>query len=256
MTIFIIIACILLAIIGVLFIIRLSSRVSERQNEADIEQRGRIGEEEVAEILSANVYENGIVLNNFLFADGKTTAQIDHIMVDERGVFVIETKNYSGYIFGKESDEQWTQVLAYGEQKNRFYNPIRQNNTHIKHLKRYLPQGTPVYSFVIFVQNNAEHIKSNEVLNLEELPSNLMNCPNLISAKQVDKIKSTLLALGNNSEVSEEEHIENIQMAQHKIAHNICPRCNGRLVERTNRKTGEKFYGCENYPKCKFIKRF
>jgi len=30
------------------------------------------------------------------------------------------------------------------------------------------------------------------------------------------------------------------------------PYCNGRLVIRTNRNTGQKFIGCENYPKCKY----
>lgn len=231
-------------------------RATGRHVEANAEQRGRIGEEEVTDVLIGSVHKSGFILNNVLFSDGNTSIQIDHILVDERGVFVIETKNYSGWIFGKESDEKWTQVLARGEQKNTFYNPIRQNNTHITHLKRFLPEGTPVCSYVVMVQNNAENIRSDEVVDLEQLRPTLKNCPNLISTAQIEKIKEVLLNLVNDSAVSEEEHVKNIRATQQKIAHNICPRCNGRLVERTNHKTGEKFYGCENYPQCKFIKRF
>lgn len=55
------------------------------------------------------------------------TTQIDHLVVSPHGVFVIETKNVSGWIFGREEQQQWTQVLY--RRKSRFFNPIRQNYT-------------------------------------------------------------------------------------------------------------------------------
>lgn len=71
-----------------------------------------------------------IVSNN-----GNTT-QIDHIVINPRGVFVIETKNYSGEIYGSENQREWTQVLAYGNVKNKLYNPLKQNATHVYNVKR------------------------------------------------------------------------------------------------------------------------
>ena len=51
--------------------------------------------------------------------------------------------------------------------------------------------------------------------------------------------------------MSNREHVANIKETQEDLQNGICPRCGGQLVERTG-KYGE-FFGCENYPKCKFI---
>ena len=60
--------------------------------------------------------------------DGATT-QIDHILVSRFGVFVIETKDYQGWIFAGATDRNWTQVLY--RAKFRFQNPIHQNYKHV-----------------------------------------------------------------------------------------------------------------------------
>lgn len=70
--------------------------------------------------------------------DGKTT-EIDLIMLHETGIYVFESKNYSGWIFGDEKNKTWTQTLN-GNQKNKFFNPIWQNNTHINALSFILPE--------------------------------------------------------------------------------------------------------------------
>lgn len=60
------------------------------------------------------------------------TTQIDHVVVSRYGIFVVETKNYTGWIFGKERDAQWTQQIY--KRKERFQNPLRQNYKHTKTL--------------------------------------------------------------------------------------------------------------------------
>lgn len=83
------------------------------------------------------------------------TSEIDVMLLTQRGIFVIESKFYSGWIFGNEIDQYWTASLPNGE-KNRFYNPIKQNKTHIKWLKEYIQSkdkkyaGIPVYSLIVF----------------------------------------------------------------------------------------------------------
>lgn len=57
------------------------------------------------------------------------TAQIDHIIVSRFGIFVVETKNYRGAIYGSGQDRTWKQVI--GRQKNSFRNPLRQNYCHV-----------------------------------------------------------------------------------------------------------------------------
>ena len=79
-------------------------------------------------------------------------AQIDLVAVTEVGIIVFEVKDYSGWIYGKGNQSQWTQVLAYGKEKYRFYNPIMQNNKHIAELKKSLnhSDNVPYYSIVLF----------------------------------------------------------------------------------------------------------
>ena len=81
--------------------------------------------------LDKNVYHrlNGITLPR---ANGDST-QIDHIIVSVYGIFVIETKNYKGWIYGSEKQKQWTQAFPNGS-KFKFQNPLRQNYLHIKTL--------------------------------------------------------------------------------------------------------------------------
>jgi restriction system protein len=97
--------------------------------------KGRIGEAFVSvaalKRLDPKVYRvfNDLVLPR---PDGKGTTQIDHIVVSPFGIFVIETKNYEGWIFGDENSRQWTQVI-YGK-KSRFQNPLHQNALHVRAL--------------------------------------------------------------------------------------------------------------------------
>lgn len=68
--------------------------------------------------------------------DGKGTTQIDHLVVSRFGMFVIETKNYRGWIFGGEKQRQWTQSIY--KSKHKFQNPLHQNALHINALTKYL----------------------------------------------------------------------------------------------------------------------
>ena len=78
--------------------------------------------------------------------------EIDVMFICQKGIFVFESKNYSGWIFGNEKDQYWTASLA-GGQKNRFYNPIKQNRTHLKWLSNYLNAfdlEVPLFSVIVF----------------------------------------------------------------------------------------------------------
>lgn len=75
------------------------------------------------------------------------TTEIDMLMLSAKGLFVFESKNYSGWIFGSERQPEWYQTLPHGRGRSRkeaFYNPIMQNHTHIRHLQELLGADLPI----------------------------------------------------------------------------------------------------------------
>lgn len=82
---------------------------------------------------------------------GKTT-EIDVLMIYKSGIYVLESKNYSGWIFGSEASKNWTQTLPGKTKahKEQFYNPIMQNRTHIRWLKNIIGNNVSVYSIIVF----------------------------------------------------------------------------------------------------------
>lgn len=92
------------------------------------------------------------VLFNVYLPKGKgKTTEIDVIFLHETGVYVIESKNYSGWIFGNENNFKWMQTFP-GGKKFPFYNPIKQNATHISALQTLLPSVhlDSYKSFIVF----------------------------------------------------------------------------------------------------------
>ena len=82
-------------------------------------------------------------------------SQIDLVVATPQGLVVIEVKDYSGWLFGNARQCYWTQILNYGQEKYRFYNPIMQNAGHIKALKEQSEQiaRLPIYNIVLFDGN-------------------------------------------------------------------------------------------------------
>jgi hypothetical protein len=92
-----------------------------------------LGEALVANAINSGFARPHVLLNNVTIETEAGTAQIDHVLVADTGIFVIETKHYSGWIFGDPDASQWTQVIY--KKKTKFPNPIRQNHGHVKALQ-------------------------------------------------------------------------------------------------------------------------
>ena len=212
--------------------------------------RGKRGENKVRWVISETIENEQYVINDIILVNEGKSSQIDHIVINPRGIFVIETKNYSGEIYGSENQREWPQVLAYGKVKNKLYNPLKQNATHIYNVKKIVGR-LPVYSLVVFVQNNTHNIYAKGVIPLSALKTTLQSGEIVLTVEQMQTAYNLLLS--NQSDISTKEHVQNIRKQQHNLELGICPRCGGTLVLR-NGKYGE-FWGCSNYPKCKFIKK-
>jgi hypothetical protein len=91
------------------------------------------------------------LLNHITLRLHDGTTQIDHILVSRFGVFVIETKDYNGWIFANPKHATWTQVLY--RLKFKFQNPIFQNFRHVKSVESLLDFLPPnaIKSAVVFV---------------------------------------------------------------------------------------------------------
>ena len=99
--------------------------------------KGVFGEFTVNIILKFSLpKEKYILLKNITFPTEDGTTQIDHVVVSKFGVFVIETKNMKGWIFGSINQKQWTQKIF--KHSNKFQNPIHQNYKHLKTLEKAL----------------------------------------------------------------------------------------------------------------------
>ena len=108
------------------------------------ENIGKMGERRVARKLNwlSNEY---ITLNDVLLPTRYGTTQIDHIVVSPYGIFIIETKNYKGWIFGYQDSEEWKQSLlgkkrrwGWSSEQHKFRNPIRQNLAHFRAVRDIL----------------------------------------------------------------------------------------------------------------------
>ncbi|MBO7313401.1 MAG: NERD domain-containing protein, partial [Alistipes sp.] len=108
------------------------------------ENIGKLGEKRVAQKLNwlSNEY---ITLNDVLLPTRYGTTQIDHIVVSPYAIFVIETKNYNGWIFGHQDSEEWKQSLlgkktlwGWSSEQHKFRNPIRQNLAHFRAVRDLL----------------------------------------------------------------------------------------------------------------------
>lgn len=109
----------------------------------------------ILRLLKAGVSPRTIFHDLYVEKSDGRFSQIDLVVATSAGIVVFEVKDYSGWIFGNGRHEQWTQVLAYGREKHRFYNPIMQNGRHIKELRKQLWQfeKIPFFSVIVFDGN-------------------------------------------------------------------------------------------------------
>lgn len=217
---------------------------------------GKRGEWLVTQELGRTKEDLQYVVNDLLFKVGQEkSCQIDHVFINENGIWVIETKNYSGLICGNEKWQEWTQVLANGKEKHRFYNPVKQNRTHIHNLSELLKIDEDiVFGAVVFLRSaDLSRVSASGVYTIRQIAVIKKTKTGVVlTPEQMKEYYCKLIELKNSNDIDLSEHIKNIRHKQELLQDGICPRCGGRLVLRSG-KNGQ-FYGCSNYPKCKFTK--
>ncbi len=219
--------------------------------------RGKQGENSVARILKKLPKQEYYVVNDVILPTPYGSSQIDHIVVSPYGIFVIETKNYSGRIYGSEHSEYWTKNV-YGH-KYDFYNPILQNTGHITALRKNLKdyRSLPLFSIVAFSRQASLDVSIQDaiVVYWNQIPKVIRQFWEIkLSPEQVEAIYDEIVAINQASASIRKNHGQSIRSAKDRkfdaISSGRCPRCGGKLVARTGRYGN--FYGCSNYPNCKY----
>ena len=114
---------------------------------------GNLGEAKVANTLSRLSHPH-VLLNNVTLPTDSGTTQIDHILVTESGLFIIETKHYQGWILGRPRDDYWTQVIY--RKKSRFRNPLLQNYGHVKTVQSLFKLPESAFTGLVVFSRDAE----------------------------------------------------------------------------------------------------
>jgi hypothetical protein len=210
--------------------------------------------------LDGDVYRD---VNNVTIATSNGTTQIDHIIVSRYGIFVIETKNMEGWIFGTQSQPRWTQ--SFRKSRFQFQNPLHQNHRHIKALEEFLGLPANVFhSIVCFTGETCEFktpmpdnvIKGGPFQYIKAKTEVLF--PDEQVVEIVQAIKSGMRPknfLGLSTRETKREHLASLKERHDSTT--TCPKCGGDLVLRTvkrGEKAGEQFYGCAKFPACRFMR--
>lgn len=175
----------------------------------------------VLKLLKYKIHPQAIFHDLYIKHNNGNFSQIDLVVATKVGIIVIEVKDYSGWIFGTGYKSKWTQVLAYGKQKYRFYNPILQNNKHINELKKQLRENVPFYSLVVFYGNcllkdisfvpkGTFVLKSERILDVLNIIMKENEPVEYTNKKRVVKLLSEFVKNGE-SEIIQKQHVEKIK---------------------------------------------
>ncbi len=199
------------------------------------------------------------IVSNVTLPTENGSTQIDHIIVSKYGVFVVETKNMKGWIFGDSYQKTWTQKIY--KHTNKFQNPLFQNHKHVKVLQSLLQlEDNQIFSVVVFpgectfknkMPENVtypggyiRYVKSKTLIVLSDYEVNDIT----------NKIESDRLTPSLKTNREHIKHVKSLTAAKDNLAN--CPKCGSSMVLRqaqNGQYSGKNFWGCSRYPKCRGI---
>lgn len=190
--------------------------------------KGKMGEFNVATILSTLSRNDYHIFNNIIVPSKYGTTQIDHVVVSIYGIFVIETKNYKGLIYGGDNAETWTKNM-WGN-KYSFRNPLKQNYGHVKSLQAIIDVSQNVFVPIVVFSNRANiSVNTNEwVINLCHLRKVIKKYQTpIFSQDQITDLCTKINAAKIEAKGASKQHVEtvrsNIFQKNQAIANGICP---------------------------------
>ncbi|PSB81715.1 NERD domain-containing protein [Photobacterium damselae] len=223
--------------------------------------KGIFGEFLVNRLLSKLPESDYTLIKDVTLPTSDGTTQVDHIVVSKYGIFVVETKNMKGWIFGSARRKLWTQKIY--RHSSKFQNPLHQNYKHIKALETLLGCSADyLHSVIVFIGDST--FKT-------EMPPNVTYARGSIRyiqqfnkvvfsdkdyARLTDSINQIKLKRGVITDLKHRNHVKEIVAS--KVSSNQCPRCGSEMVLRETKRgenIGKQFWGCSTFPKCRAVKQ-
>ncbi|MEF1251309.1 NERD domain-containing protein [Vibrio owensii] len=224
--------------------------------------KGIFGEFLVNRLLSKLPESDYTLIKDVTLPTSDGTTQVDHIVVSKYGIFVVETKNMKGWIFGSARQKQWTQKIY--RHSSKFQNPLHQNYKHIKALETLLGCSEEhLHSVIVFIGDST--FKT-------EMPPNVTYARGSIRyiqqfnevvfsdkdyARLTESINQIKLKRGVITDLKHRKHVKEVVTS--KASSNQCPRCGSEMVLRETKRgenIGKQFWGCSTFPKCRAVKQF
>ena len=167
--------------------------------------------------------EEGKWLFNLYLPGREEQTEIDALFICKRGVFLFESKNFAGRIYGRMDQRDWVQSIKTekGIMKQRFFNPLMQNGAHEHALFAILGKRTIVHPMVVF-GNRAKLFtpvateRPLELLSLSDLKKRVRSfSPDLLDAQQIEEIYQKLQPYTQVSEYTKMAHIRRAEDKRH-----------------------------------------
>jgi restriction system protein len=210
--------------------------------------------------LDKNEYH--LIKNVTLPTDDGTT-QVDHIIVSKYGVFVVETKNMKGWIFGSANQKQWTQKIF--KHTSKFQNPLHQNYKHVKTLEALFlgnssTKNDCIFSVIIFIGDSTFKTKMPDNVRFARGGIEYIKSKRDVAFSEdevadiVEQIASGRL---ERSIKTNRQHVKHVkEIIKEKSDAKSCSRCNSDMVLRKATKgknAGNEFWGCSAFPRCRNV---
>lgn len=224
--------------------------------------KGGLGEFRVNRLLSQLPKSDYTLLKDVTLPTEDGTTQIDHVVVSKFGIFVVETKNIKGWIFGSKNQKKWTQKIYHHTTK--FQNPLHQNYKHVKTLESLLGiDSSKLHSVIVFIGDST--FKT-------DMPNNVTyarGCLNYIKqfmqpvfseseySQIIGAISEVKLKKGVITDLKHRQHVKELVSSKGCIKQ--CPSCGSEMVVRETKRgenKGKQFWGCSSFPKCRSVEEF
>lgn len=225
--------------------------------------KGFIGEFSIRKILSTLPEDKYFLLNDKLLKNSEITTQVDHVVASVYGIFVIETKNYSGSIYGYEYADKWEQYIL--GHKYTIHNPIKQNYAHIEAIKKLHPvlSNLPFISIIVFpndIRLNVTSTKAHVIHASQLLQTILSYTEKTTSLNSVYTVRHLINEDNKDNIFKRLYHTRNVKnhIEAQKITHRppqinitttfnvaICSKCGQKMIYHSKGRYGP-YYSCEN----------
>lgn len=180
----------------------------KKRKEPKIKDKGERGEYLVDKMLQNVIhYQGGYCYKQLRLVDiYNNWTEIDNVLISPIGVFLIETKNRDGVIYGFEDDISWTQEI--GKEVKTMENPLIQNERHQKFFSRVIKNTGPIKTITIFISSDLSNVHCESVFTIEEAEDYLLSLKRTLSDSKVEYINSQVTPYIDNPPFTHEEYVK------------------------------------------------